>query len=381
MIVKNRAYGYSRDPTSGEQKISIPDFAVVGATSLLTTVEDLARWDRNFYTGTVGGLAVLQDLLQRGRLADGEELDFAKGLIHSTYRGLPAISHGGGDAGYRSQLFRFPEQRFSVAVLCNSPSSDPTGRALKMADIYLADAFPERPPAPAGNGEGSDAGESDAAGEPDATRESDVIRKSDAVRAQGGISEAGRAEPPGPGEATLAELAGYYLRPQSDIGLSVVLKEERLRLGGENGPPLVPVEGTKFRVGDDGGETVTFETPRGRRGVRLSDTSRLPGRSGVATLAEPPAGEESFGELVGDYWSDELGARYRFEIVGGEPHLWNRKHGRMRLTPVYRDGFTFYFDVLAIAFTRDDGGRVNGLTMSGPRARKVRFRRVDWPDL
>lgn len=338
-IVENRAYGYGRDPDSGELKISIPDFAIVGATSLFTTVEDLARWDRNFYTGTVGGAALLRDLLRRGTLADGEELDFAKGLIHSTYRGLPAVSHGGADAGYRSQLIRFPEQRFSVAVLCNFPSSDPTGRARKVADIYLADAFTQPP-----------------AGREDAD---------------------GGAEASGPAEATLAGLAGYYLRPESDIGLRVVLVDGRLRLGREDGPALVPLEGLTFRIGEGGEETATFEREGADRRIRLSETSWLPGRSGVATIAEPPAAPGSYVELAGDYWSDELGALYRFEVVDGEPRLWNRKHGSQGLTPVYRDGFTFYLDRLAVAFTRSADGRVDGLTMSGTRARKIQFRRLD----
>ena len=52
MIVEGRAYAYGPDgDAESGYRISIPDFDVVGATSLFTTVEDLARWDRNFITG------------------------------------------------------------------------------------------------------------------------------------------------------------------------------------------------------------------------------------------------------------------------------------------------------------------------------------------
>src|SRR5437660_1025348 len=47
-IVKGMAYGYSRDG-SGPWELSIPNFDTTGATSLLTTAEDLAKWDENFY--------------------------------------------------------------------------------------------------------------------------------------------------------------------------------------------------------------------------------------------------------------------------------------------------------------------------------------------
>lgn len=51
-IVKNIAYGYL--PTNDTFQISITNFDTVGATSLLTTVEDLALWDENFYNPRVG---------------------------------------------------------------------------------------------------------------------------------------------------------------------------------------------------------------------------------------------------------------------------------------------------------------------------------------
>jgi hypothetical protein len=52
---------------------------------------------------------------------------------------LNIISHGGADAGYRSFLVRFPDQKFSVNVLSNFASFDPGGMSFKIADIYLKD--------------------------------------------------------------------------------------------------------------------------------------------------------------------------------------------------------------------------------------------------
>ena len=52
-IVKNIAYGYT--PDKDTFKLSVTNFDTVGATSLMTTVEDLALWDENFYNSRVGG--------------------------------------------------------------------------------------------------------------------------------------------------------------------------------------------------------------------------------------------------------------------------------------------------------------------------------------
>src|SRR5262245_26193334 len=54
VVVKQQAYAYNPGP-GGAFKLSVPNYDTVGASSLLTTVEDLARWDQNFYDKKVGG--------------------------------------------------------------------------------------------------------------------------------------------------------------------------------------------------------------------------------------------------------------------------------------------------------------------------------------
>jgi hypothetical protein len=44
----------------------LTNFDTVGATSLLTTVEDLALWDKAFYTPGMLGKKLLQQMLERG---------------------------------------------------------------------------------------------------------------------------------------------------------------------------------------------------------------------------------------------------------------------------------------------------------------------------
>jgi CubicO group peptidase (beta-lactamase class C family) len=54
-IVKRMAYGYVEGDGGNGYRLSVTNFDTVGATSLLTTVEDLAQWDENFYHPRVGG--------------------------------------------------------------------------------------------------------------------------------------------------------------------------------------------------------------------------------------------------------------------------------------------------------------------------------------
>jgi hypothetical protein len=100
--------------------------------------EDLQLWDENFYEPKVGGAAFVQQMLERGKLNNGEVLDYAFGLVHGTYRGLKTVEHAGSDAGYRSDMIRFPEQHLSVAVLCNSADTNPNRLTQQVADVVLA---------------------------------------------------------------------------------------------------------------------------------------------------------------------------------------------------------------------------------------------------
>jgi CubicO group peptidase (beta-lactamase class C family) len=151
MLVKNHADSY-RPGADGFQRVALSsDFA--GPTNLFTTVEDLARWDQNFYDPKVGGPAVIAEMYKTGKLTSGRELDYAGGLRITTYRGLKLVEHSGVDAGYRAALLRFPEQRFSVIVLGNVSSFVSTGQARAVADLYLADKLqlvpaPKKPEAP-----------------------------------------------------------------------------------------------------------------------------------------------------------------------------------------------------------------------------------------
>ncbi len=125
VIVKNNAYGYESEKNA-PFRLALTNFDTAGATSLHTTVVDLALWDENFYHPRVGGASFTEQMLQRGKLNNGEILDYAFGLVVGKYKGLPTVDHAGADAGYRSEMIRFPEQHFSAAVLCNSADTSPT---------------------------------------------------------------------------------------------------------------------------------------------------------------------------------------------------------------------------------------------------------------
>lgn len=136
-IVPRRAQGYG-EREDGSFGIDMSDFEQTGDGAVMTTIEDLARWDANFYDARVGGRALLDSLHTRGKLNDGHQLSYALGLMMGRYRGLATVSHGGAWAGYRAQLLRFPERRVSIVCLCNLGTMNPSKLCQRVADVWLA---------------------------------------------------------------------------------------------------------------------------------------------------------------------------------------------------------------------------------------------------
>ena len=146
-LVRGRAFAYS-PAAGGGWRINIWNNDIVGQGGLMTTVEDLQKWDENFYTGRVGGPEFLARQLERGRLANGTQIAYAFGLEIGEYRGLPIVEHAGSTGGYRTAITRFPAQHTTVATLCNVSTADATGMSHRVADIVLAGRFtkPAAPP-------------------------------------------------------------------------------------------------------------------------------------------------------------------------------------------------------------------------------------------
>ena len=342
-IIKNNAYGYQQEGPNGPFRLSVTNFDTVGATSLHTTVEDLVRWDENFYHPTVGGQAFLDQMLQRGKLNNGEQLDYAFGLVHGKYKGLKTIDHGGADAGYRSDMTRFPDQHFSVAVLCNAADTSPSDLARQVADVYLEKeilaAAPPAKPVPA----------------------------SPAASASVTLTE-----------PQLARFAGLYWNRDDDQYVKTYVKEGKLRAHafGDNDFALKPASETLFHLADlPFGDQVNilFEPAPKEKTWRIVQSfgDGKPTVFEAVTAFTPNAGE--LAEYAGAYGSEEIDPVYRITLQDGKLMLLRLKQKPVELTPNVQDVFSS--SAGTVRFTRDAKRHVNGFLLSSGRILNFRFTR------
>ena len=87
--------------------------------------------------------APLADALEtRGSLNDGRKIMYALGLVVDKYKGMKDVSHGGATAGYQTFMARYPDNKVSVAVMCNGTSPNAGGIAAAITDDIFG-PFPE----------------------------------------------------------------------------------------------------------------------------------------------------------------------------------------------------------------------------------------------
>jgi CubicO group peptidase (beta-lactamase class C family) len=331
-IVKDIAYGYA--PRGGGFGVSNPNFDTVGATSLLTTVEDLALWDENFYTARVGGRALIDQLQQRGTLDDGSQLGYAGGLEIRKYRGLNVVEHAGSDAGYKADLIRFPDQHFSVALLCNLAGINPSALSRRIADIYLASSF-------------------------------------------GAAAPRAAVQSPQPGREQLEKWAGLYVEAdEGDRVMRVRLTGGELQSGLEIDGRLSSLEATNdtrfryvrepqvelvFEVGENGAPATLTTYIDGKKQHRYS---RVPSYQPTATQLQ---------EFAGMYRSDEADMPYEVILRDGKLLIRSLKSNELPLLPVSADLFSGRGN--RIRFTRDAQGKITGALLHTLRMYNVRFER------
>ncbi|MEE9329264.1 MAG: serine hydrolase domain-containing protein [Parvularculaceae bacterium] len=219
--IADMAHGHTPNPNGGYIRADVT-LDVVGSGGMYSNIDDLIRWDRNFYENKLlGGQGVIDQMQSTGRLNDGTATDYGFGLKLKPYRGLQQISHSGSLAGYRARLQRFPEHRLTVAILCNSSAAKPTKLANQITDIYLANYLA---PASAKNKQ----------------QARQIIRPA--------------LEAP-----KLAEYTGQFYSAEVDNVLTIELGQESLWVRGIDGDGdhhLSPVSGDVFRRGKKGAHLV-----------------------------------------------------------------------------------------------------------------------------
>ncbi len=262
----------------------------------------------------------------RGVLNNGKQISYALGLEISSYRGLPIVEHGGALFGYRTEILRFPDQRFSILCLCNLAGASPGRLARQVADVYLAkdlQPIPQPPALPA-----------------DAT------------------------------VSTPNQFAGKYFDRRNHSLLTFTLSENTLVDGRTHLKRTAP---NKFAY-PGGGPVVTFENVDGVVKASVESNGETTWTGSRMENFQPTAAALS--SYTGDYQSSELDATYKLSLDQGSLMLSVNWNPPVKLTPIVANEFEAG-ELGTLVFHNDSNNHISGLSVFAGRIRHVIFQKTN----
>jgi len=146
-IVPNRTDGY-KPLDNGGFEIYMTNLDWVGDGGVFTTLNDFIKWDTAFMAGDVPGGDEVETLMlephpvtvqtmDSGTLDEGAGYGF--GLEIGKYQGHRVHDHNGAWVGFLVLYTRFPDDNFSIVLLCNRSDAWKGGKVEKLVDLAVSE--------------------------------------------------------------------------------------------------------------------------------------------------------------------------------------------------------------------------------------------------
>jgi CubicO group peptidase (beta-lactamase class C family) len=145
-IVPGRVAGYNKGTNGWENAPYLSMTQPHAAGALMSSVDDLARWDKVLYTNKLVKQKLLQKAWSPITLADSRSTQYGYGWVISPLSGKVLIEHGGGINGFICQTLRMPEERIYVAILTNRTGMIDHMITLSLRIAFKAAGLPSRSP-------------------------------------------------------------------------------------------------------------------------------------------------------------------------------------------------------------------------------------------
>ncbi|PZR26334.1 MAG: serine hydrolase [Citrobacter freundii] len=316
-VVPNRAVAYYKTGQGYESDMFYED--AYGNGGLLTTSEDLLKWNTFYLSGKFGQPSLLQKQITKDTLNDQRLNQYAAGLFIQTSKGKKVITHDGATGSYRCDLTYFPELDLSIAWLSNSSRFDTASRSIagQVQDIFV-------PAVPA---------------KPVAIQEVQVPLE------------------------TLKNLTGWYQNTRLASGIQISIVEGHLVMEGRT--RLNAISGSSFKTGSD---ILAFDTEKNLWWITANRDSIL-----YKPVPPPDYTPQTLAAFKGTFYSTEATARLAVEEKSDTLYLKFNSYESFRLQPTYRDGFRIPGFGGNLKFQRSANGEITGFYISQGRARNVVF--------
>ena len=327
-IVKDRAIAYRL--TKNGYETLMPNEDAYGNGALLTTTEDLLKWNDFYQSGKLGTSSLILKQTKVEAFKNGKMNDYGAGLYIQKFKGQNLIQHSGATAGYRAYLETFPDINLSVAFLSNTSQFDNSFyRVSTMRDIFIAE------------------------------KNKPTINTTDIK-----ISVS---------KTLLNAYTGWYRNERDGSSTNIEVMNGSLFM--DNGL-LIPQSEKKFKI------------TASQKLVEINDTKEMlliiSDRDTIYyTKAETPIVDNQYLEkYVGKFFSTETNSTIKVYLKDGKLMINLKPNNDYELNPTYKDGFNIT-DMVSISFLggnlyfiKNRRNEIETMKVSNSRARNIKYEKL-----
>ncbi|MFD1605415.1 serine hydrolase domain-containing protein [Flavobacterium artemisiae] len=313
-IVKERAIAY--DLEKEEYQTNMPNENAYGNGGLLTTTEDLLKWNDFYQSGKFGTPSLFSKQCKTEKFTNGKMNNYAAGLFVLKYKGYEQIMHDGATASYRAYLETFPELNLSIAFLSNTSQFDNSKNRL---DNILRNIF---------------------ISEKEKTEE-----KEKTINAAATI---------------LNTYTGWYKNDRTGAGSEIEVQDGKLFFN------KLPFEATSENRFINGSRTIEINQKKGLLNY-ITNTDIIP-FSRVQTAVY-----SNLDSFTGKYFSAETNSTLLIFQKEGKLFLQLKPQNEYQLAPTYQDAFNIMDYGGNLYFLKDKKNKISTLKVSLSRARNIEF--------
>lgn len=318
-IVKDRAIAYRL--TKNGYETLMPNEDVYGNGGLLTTTEDLLKWNEFYLSGKLGTASLLSNQTKVEKFSNGTISDYGAGLYIQKYRGQNIIQHGGATAGYRAFLEIYRDINTSVSFLSNTSQFDTAGirLAITIRNIFI----PEINKSVTGNPE---------------------------TNATAAASH-------------LNAYTGWYSNDRDGAGTYIEAKHDSLYM---DNTLLAPQPGNRFKIS---ASERWMEINNGKGLLYI-----IPGRDTIHYSKATPAVDNAYlKQYAGSYFSTETNSALTVYLKEGKLMINLKPNADYELKPTYKDAFNIAAFGGNLYFIKN---KTITMKVSIPRARNIMFEKL-----
>ncbi len=320
-IVKDRSIAYRL--TKNGYETLMPNEDAYGGGGLLTTTEDLLKWNDFYLTGKLGTAALLSKQINVEKFNNGIMNDYGAGLFIQKFKGQNLIQHSGATAGYRAYLEIFPEINVSVAFLSNTSQFDTA--KIRLVNT-IRDIFINEKSKPALN-----------------TSEKKIP-----------VSN-----------TILNTYAGWYNNKRDGFGTNMEVRNDSLFM---NNRFLIPQSEKKFKMA---GSSILVEMNGAKEMLYI-----IPDRDTIRySKAETPIVDNQYlKKYAGKFFSTETNSTMTVYLKEGKLMINLKPNSDYELKPTYKDGFNGLGGNLY--FLKNQKNEIVTMKVSNARARNIEFEKL-----